>query len=436
MQPLPPIEHVRRDFVAHLYSLGRMLDYCIRPGHGSAILGLASASSTALPSYDDFDLSPFPMASGLHSIYRYAAYGEIDNPRHLGLDPDSDPLGQMRLLVEFFDHGSPVAYCLNEVEGDMDSPQAPRGGFKAVVERAVARATLDQGLDLAPQMLSLLAGVTEKSVANAMAASSDGGLRATRSTSGGVSIAAADALPWLTRRHAFVRSVWAGTRGVQLSFATQEELGAFIRHRMQEQVSDTTLEVESLQSGQVAVRPGLRLARVSQALGGDEALAAAWLEGRVEDLRVEDCDAIGRLLLVDARWLRQQLASRMPAESKDSATGSTSFTQTPDSLREVEAVLSDAGIRNGYVDIERRFAERMFPSDAFGGRSGTQLGRTVRLQIDGTTWDTDFRVKSQAVVSPRRRMSAYFKSLGARPQDRLRFTQIGEREFQVTFIRA
>ena len=98
------------------------------------------------------------------------------------------------------------------------------------------------------------------------------------------------------------------------------------------------------------------------------------------------------------------------------------------------ATLTEAGIRSGYFDIEQRYARRIFPDDSFGGRGTDEIGVPVLLDIDGQPHETDIRVKSQALVSPRKRFTGYFKSHGAKPGDQVSITRIGAREFKLNFI--
>lgn len=54
--------------------------------------------------------------------------------------------------------------------------------------------------------------------------------------------------------------------------------------------------------------------------------------------------------------------------------------------RYVDAVVTDAAIRNGYLDLEARHA-RFFPNDALGDRSRDHIGRPITIEFDGRSVD-------------------------------------------------
>ena len=419
MHTLPPLEHIRRDLTAHLYGFAHIADRCVRPGSGSSILNLApTGQDLDFPKYDEFDLSSFPLAEGLGSVYHYAAFGEArPYGHHLSLDPDEGALGRMQLLQTFVSNPA-VSYCLDEVTQSFDEPNAPRGGFPEMVALACARATLDEGLDLTPGQVALLANVSERTVANAMAMKGDSRLAAARDAEGRMVIAAAEADHWLGGRRAFLKSVSVRGGEAMPDVLSGQELATFISNRIHEEVSDEGLDFGAMKSGEVRSITGQRLVKICRALGWSEQRAQAWLDGNVDALELDECEGIARILGVDPRWLTRQLMN----------------VRFPDVESALEATLTEAGIRSGYFDIEQRFARRFFPDDSFGGRGTDELGVPVLLHVDGRLHQTDIRLKSQALVSPRKRFTGYFKSRGAKPGDRVSITRIGEREFKLTFI--
>jgi hypothetical protein len=420
MHTLPPLEHIRRDLTAHLYGFAHIADRCVRPGSGSSILNLApTGANLDFPKYDDFELSSFPLAEGLGSVYRYAAFGETSpNDDHLSLDPNEGALGRMQLLQTFVSNPA-VSYCFDEVTQSFDEPNAPRGGFPEMVALAGARATLDEGLDLTPGQVALLANVSERTVANAMAMKGDSRLAASRDAEGRTVVTAAEADRWLGGRRAFLKSVSVRSGETMPDVMNGQELATFITTRIHEEVPDDGLDFSAMKSGEVRSIPGQRLATICRVLGWSEQRAQAWLGGNVDALDLDDCRAAADMILhVDAQWLTRQLMN----------------VRFPDVESELEATLTEAGIRSGYFDIEQRFARRFFPDDSFGGRGTDELGVPVLLHVDGKSHETDIRVKSQALVSPRKRFTGYFKSHGAKPGDRVLITRFGEREFKLVFI--
>jgi len=440
MHTLPTIAQVRRDLVAHLYGLSNILDSSVRPGAGAAMLGLSgSEKGRAFPRYDDFSLESFPLANGLESIYRYAAFGEVDTIFHMSLDPEDFGLGSLQLLKNIFLANPEVSFCLDVATRECDEPENPRGGFREMVSLAVARAHLDDDRPLSVSEVALLAGISERTVANAMAGAGENRLIANRNARDEVEISTADAKAWLQGRRAYVKSVWVRSIGELPELCSAADLSSFLSARIVQEVSDERLDTDVLAStGEVRHLPGQRLLHMCRALGWPEVKAKTWLEGRVDNLNPDDANGIARLMLVDARWLRKQVLKwqskeGLPREAEDGSKREAAPWAGSADHTELETVLTDAGIRHGYFDLEQRYARRFFPEDAFGGRSSEELGKPVRLHFGGQTCETDIRVKSQAQVSPRRRFTSYFKAQQAKPGDRLRVTRLGDREYQISF---
>lgn len=424
MYPLPPVEQIRRDLTAHLYAFALMVDRCVRLGAGCAVLNLApDAELDHLPKYDDFDLTAFPMAAGLDSVYRYAAFGELRPAlavEHLSMDPTEGALGRMHLLVQTFGANPEGSYCMDEVAADLDEADVPRSGFRDMVELAVSREALDAGLDLTPGQVALLANVSERTVANAMAMKGESRLEASRDADGRVVIIAKEADRWLGGRRAFLATVSVRATEALPEVLSAKDLATYISTRIHEKVPDSGLNFDAMKNGEICSTSGQqRLATICRVLGWSQPRAQAWMDGNVEALDLDDCKAAADMLLhVDSQWLTSQLMNaKFPAfESR------------------LEATLTEAGIRSGYFDIEQRFARAFFPGDSFGGRGTDEIGAPIQLHVDGKSYETDIRVKSQALVSPRKRFTAYFKSHQAKPDDKVCITRIGERNFELIFI--
>ena len=124
----------------------------------------------------------------------------------------------------------------------------------------------------------------------------------------------------------------------------------------------------------------------------------------------------------------KELAPPMPQVG----AGASLFNEQENTL---DAVLTEAGIRNGYFDIERRYADRFFPADSFGTKGAERFGKDVLFHHDqkNTPYRTDVRIKSSALVSLRKRFSAYFKAHNAKPGDIMRIKRLGEREYRLIF---
>ena len=419
MHTLPPLEQVRRDLIAHLYGFAHIADCCVRPGSGASILNLPfTGENLDFPKYDDFDLSGFPLAEGLGTIFRYAAFGESRRySPQLSLDPDEGALGRMQLLQTFVSNPA-VSYCFDEVTTCFDEPTAPRAGFPEIVGLAVARATLDEGLNLTLVQVALLANVSERTVANALAMKGDSHLTASRDAEGRAVVAATEADRWLGGRRAFLKSVFVQGGEAMPDVSSAQELSTFIKTRINEEVSDDGVDFSAIKSGEVRSISGQRLLKICRLLGSSESNARAWVDGNVVAIELNECESIAGVMRVDPEWLVHQLMT----------------VRFPNLESRLEATLTEAGIRSGYFDIEQRYARRIFPDDSFGGRGTDEIGVPVLLDIDGQPHETDIRVKSQALVSPRKRFTGYFKSHGAKPGDQVSITRIGAREFKLNFI--
>lgn len=99
------------------------------------------------------------------------------------------------------------------------------------------------------------------------------------------------------------------------------------------------------------------------------------------------------------------------------------------------ATLTDAQIKHGNLDIDVN-NESFFPSDCFGDRSKTKLGKPITLNYGANKVLTDIRIKSGKTISPRKRFGAWLQqSLKANSGDTILITKISEREYTLSFKR-
>lgn len=420
MYSLPPIKHIRRDLVAHLYAWALVQERCVRAHTSRQLLNLpGDAYDTDFVGYDNFDLTGFWVGDPeLAAVYRYASLGEHSGMGQvLSMDPDEGAIGRLSMLVRVFVGVSEVSYCLNEVTGSYDRNEAPRGGLPEMVALAMARARLDEGFDLTPVEVALLAALSERSVANAMAMSGDAKLNSGRNEKGQIVIKADEAHRWLSGRRAYLPSVLVrSTKGLPQAMDAKA-LSAFIVERIRDEVSDEGLDFQAMAAG-VQTATNQRAAKLVRVLGWPMERVQRWIDGKVAELELDDCAAMAGVMWVDQRWLTDQLMGVL----------------SPNAHQQIDVTLTDAGIRNGYFDIEQRYARGFFPGDVFGGRGSDEVASTVRLTVDGQVFDTDIRLKSEALVSPRKRFSGYFKSHQAKPGHRVRITRTGERDYELTFV--
>jgi hypothetical protein len=187
-------------------------------------------------------------------------------------------------------------------------------------------------------------------------------------------------------------------------------------------------------------------ARRIEHLAHNYGLAAEELDRMVRqpaaDISESDWRMLTQILNIDAAWLARKIAEASPPNRAQFFFGlAEKLEAIPTALLDekqsaLEAVLTEAGIRNGYFDIERRYAERFFPGDCFGSRGGHAPGATINLHHTGkgSPYVTDLRIKSEALASPRKRFSAYFTAHAAKAGDVIRITKVGDRDFELIFV--
>ena len=452
----PSFTQVRNDLVAHFYALALAQDQMLRPDASELLLGLGSTSYIHdWPDYGAFDISKFRLGSEIEALYRYAFHAELVGP--ISDDPDD---GNLRWLTELRDlvTTSTVDPFLEEIRDHFDGEAADQKaiGLAELAALASARYALDSGYSMSLADIALLADMDERSVRNALHAKGSAGLLATRSAGNALQVAAVEASRWLEGRRSFRPTVQIGTSpGYETTAAVPERLDAqslmpFLCDRMadrfpQRDYPDTPVFAELRKA--MANRP-------KDPMGIDRELAASrlvWprerldriLDEGLEALSIRDCAALARELHIDTKWFTDQVRMAKPADAVEQEDGMEATTATlrprlqfDPAAGTLEATLTEAGIRNGYVDMPRRFAEKLFPADTFGSRGADAHGIPVEVHHDqdDSPWITDLRVKSEAIVSPRKRLTAYFKAHRAQPGDLMRFEQIGERTYRIEFV--
>lgn len=423
---------VRRDLVSYLYGIAHALDKQVRAGAGAALLNLPPDSSLLLwPDFDDFDLSTIDVADGLDTVYRYAFYGELTATSLIVDDEESGNLGRISAMLEIVHGSSIVDAWHDEVRSEFIKDDEPCGGLYEMVQLASARLALDESKTITLREIALLAGIDERSVRNALHADGSMVLVATRNEDNELVVEQAEALRWLRRREkrGFKETVRIGHFGpasIPDSLAPGQIM-PFIHKQIDSYFGGS--QFQYLNAGNM--------------IGWPEERVRALVHGSLEDINPDDCKEIARMLLVDTSWFTAQvMQARFPHAMKELApvTVSSRAAPTPSPMNEeaatLDVTLTAAGIRNGYLDIERRYASRFFPADCFGSRGGDQPGQPVLLHHDvkGSPYSSDLRVKSEALVSPRKRFSAYFTAHSVKAGDIVRFTRLSERSYQLSYL--
>ncbi len=434
----PTLEEVRNDLIAILYGIAATLDIQVREGAGAAMLCLPEGTPiNNWPRYADFDLSQFSFDSDLNEIYRYAFHGEVGTRGRIGICDDSEEgnLGRLRSIEEIAGYGQ-FSRNMHDFEDENVGPEpAYYHALSLMVKLASARFALDSNRTISLSDIAMLAKINERSIRNALYAEGSAMLAAYRGEEGELIVDCSEALRWLKGRHNFQETVQIGSLQTNMpSQLSREELMPFLKSRFDAFYNGGygNTDEEAADSN---------FANAAMMIGWTQERLHETLTQPLDALSPDDCPLISRLLYLDTAWLTEQvLRARFPGAMQElkPTAGFQKTTASPldEAAGTIDITLKDAGIRNGYFDIERRYADRFFPSDSFGSRNGDQPGKTFSLIHDskGSPYETDLRVKSQALVSPRKRFSAYFTAHSAKAGDVIRIKRTGDRTYELIFM--
>lgn len=433
-------EAVRNDVVAHIYGFAHEINMTVCDGGGSRMLGLPDTYHGEWPAYDQFDLSPFVSDRFLRSLHRYVQYGEQD--RSYSADSEDEGVERLECILRL-GRGSKFTGYFQEVTDERAHPGLELGGLDELVTAAQARLKLDGytgNLDL--DDIAVLASVDKRSVGNALYATGESRLDATKTGHGAYEVHPAEARRWLLRRPGFRSTVMRLRRG-PLAVPDQIDrvaLPGYLRARLDE-LYGSGVTPESLERGEPERVPGSGTVRAAKEARVEPSRLDALIAGTTS-FSPDEVLPIAAMLSLPLDWLAQQLdlsISVLPNFAQDTMnTTPAHLADSPmnETATTLDATLTDAGIRNGYIDIEVRFASRFFPADAFGTRATDEKGQPVDFIVDGRQEATDIRLKSKVTASPRMRFSAWFKGQQAQPGDRVRFERVGERRYTLTFVPA
>lgn len=432
MDTTPPITHVRRSLVAALYTIAYALDLHIHGAAGSALLKLPEAEDW--PDLDDFDLAPLDLVGPLEVVYRYAFHGEIGDAR-IDDDWEGNSLGRF-MAIQAFANTWVIQNNFDDIIAMFGGDKSVGEGFHRMLDLANARYHVDHHSELEINHLVLLTGMTERSLRNALHGQ---GIPISKEQHG-ERVNVRQVLPWLKTRYR--ETVRVGTLGEVPDHLEADQILDFIRTRIQEilELTGSNLHDIVMKSLGHEVDPNYGFFNLVHKVGWTKEQGLALLNGTVNDISPDDCPAIARMLELDSRWWTNQVMhARFPDAMKEIAPSVATPVVKPSSFNEqentLEAILTEAGIRNGYIDIERRYADRFFPADSFGTKGSEQYGKEVLLHHDlkQSPYASDIRIKSRALVSPRKRFNAYFKVHDAKVGDVIQIKRLSERDYQLTF---
>lgn len=421
------LNEVRRNLVAVLYCLAYTLDIHVRAGAGAAMLRLKKGLAMhEWPSYDEFDLTGFDVAGGLETVYRYAFYGELEN-RWINDDYEDGNLGRLQSIMEIV-HGSHlIEHNSGDIADTHNQHDLRLGGLYEMIKLASARYHLDSEQRVSFSDIALLADIDPRSVRNALHGTGDSRLVASRDDLGELVVDKLEALRWLRGRPNFKETVRIGSWAATPNQLAPSEIIPFLKARFHEYFL-------------VGGNEQLSFENAAREIGWPVERVRKLVEGPIENISPEDCPAIAQMFYLDTTWFTTQVMRALFPEAMKSIQPPAAHPQVEASPfneeeRYLNVKLTDAGIRNGYFDIERRYAERFFPKDSFGSRNGERRGVSVNFYHDfrGSPYSSDMREKSAALISPRKRFNAYFTAHSAKTGDVIHIKRTGERDYQLIY---
>lgn len=434
MENKPTVQNVRNNLIAILYGIASTLDIQVREGAGAAMLGLPEGTPVCdFPDFANFDLSKLTFQRDIEEVYAYAFHGELGEHGQYRMSDDSEEgnLGRLAALVEIAGYGQFERNMEDFQDPVVGTNEANNHALKNMVELAQARFNLDHSSSVSLQNIAVLAGLNERSVRNAMYADGNAMLAAVKNWKGEFEVNSQEALNWLKGRRNFKETVQVGTKRKLPIQLASDEIMPFLNEQF-EQMFGRRISAEEPNS-----------------MSDSFAASIGWTAERVREvflqpistLSPEDCPALSRMLSLDTAWLTTQvMQARFPDAMKElrpvMAAPKTVVSPLNEAEGTLDVVLTEAGIRNGYFDIERRYADRFFPADCFGSRGKEEDGiKNISLHHDGkgSPYDTNLRVKSEALVSPRKRFSAYFTAHSSKAGDVIRIKKIDERAYELTY---
>lgn len=435
------LDSIHNQVVCSLYCLAHTLDLQLRSGAGASMLGLSSSRGVGTwPSYCDFDLNLVDLAEPLETIYRYAYFGELSSVR-ISDDVEEGSLGRLVALHDLVHQTWLIARNEGDVQDCHGDPGEYSSGFTGMIKLAKARYQLDYSPDVSIDDIATLAGIDERSVRNALYATDDSVLvtfrRQSQFQSGEqeLRVKKSEALRWLRQRN-FLETTRIGSFGnIPKTTLGKKKLMPFLRERLQEFFS-----VEHGSTAEEVSNYRYECAGGSLGLSADE--TKALFECSVEALTAEGCHLLAHMMYLDFDWLVTQVEKAagktlvLDPRKIEAILPTRSHSPMDEAAGTLDIGLTDAGIRNGYFNIDRRYADRFFPSDVFGDRGAGETGKPISLHHDskGSPYVTDLRVKSDMWVSPRKRFSAYFTAHRSKAGDRIRFKKIGDRSYELIYL--
>lgn len=377
---------------------------------------------------EDIDLSQYRIGRDLPYFFNYAFNARCiegrGNFEDWGTDYDS-----RQLFEEFLEltdtEGVKTSAALDVYWGLSRTMEATgkklkkiESGLWGMLKLCDARYRLDFLKNVTIADIALLANMNERSVMNALRLEGENRLHSVD----GEAVKSEEALRWLRGRKSGFRettfiSFKDETVPPNLSFI---ELAPFIRNRLEKHYGDQYWAHAD------------ELGYTPEQLNG--------ILENIEALPLKDTQRIARMLKVDPVWFTEQVFTALFPEQMELIMHKSSieYEDINIDLEDkpfIEITLSEKGIKNGYIDIPKKYAS-FFPKDCFGDRAKDRQGKPIEIRFGSEVRNTDIRVKSSITISPRARFGGYFNNiLHAKAGDTLKiYKEEEERVFEIKYF--
>lgn len=228
-----------------------------------------------IPIPDNLDIHQFPIARDIQVYYEYAF--EARMPAGCDLENWGNE-GGLEKLIKF-------------IKGD-DIPAS--GPLVDMIEQDYARRALDNGERLSIKQIALLAGMTEKSVRNAIHASEGNRLEGTSTDKSDTLVENHEAKCWLKGRRSFRETTFANFNDQQPERLSHAEISKYISELVHSLYGD--------EHGEDYV------ARAAKQIGWEnDEQRLLDIMVNTSSIRPADCEALANLIKVDAAWFTEQV---------------------------------------------------------------------------------------------------------------------------------
>lgn len=433
---LPTVPELERELAIYFAAVGLLMDDCYMPGSSARMLGV-KATDGEYKLAPKVDVRATQIGRMLPLWAKYAYEGIVSaGYEQGGFDVTDGPLERLRDMLNLLQHEDPYFQeCLTAAQ--TFPLEVPLGGLSDLVDRVMARSSLDSSGSLSLEELALLANMNERSVRNAVTAIGDGHLQV--GLDGRIHNEVASR--WLHGRRGFV-----ATQNRQMPLALNEvpdlldevEIPPYVRHRLKAIWTPVAASAPEPKWANTMGYPGWIVAAAQECgLSIDRLDAATRLP---LDIKPLDGDKVAQAIQVDRVWFNQQLMTALFPDPVDMLVNpfawraDTSDSHASESVGAVTVTLTDKMLAHGYIDLPMS-AKTMFPEDSFKSHKEGDEGGQVELVYGNHKAQSDIRIKSSKTISPRRRFNSWLNTeLGARPGDRIRVEKVAERQFKLVHI--